>query len=41
MIDNARPGPTETRWGVGFRDYDECMDYIRANGRANVLRSFS
>jgi hypothetical protein len=19
-------------WGLGFRDYDECMDYIRANG---------
>jgi hypothetical protein len=41
MIDNARPGPTETRWGVRFRDCDECMDNIRANGRANVLRSFS
>ena len=32
MIDNAPPGPIETRWGLGFRGYDECMDYIRANG---------
>ena len=31
MIDNAPPGPIKTRWGVGFRDYDGCMDYIRAN----------
>ena len=31
-IDNAPPGPIETRWGLGFRGYDECMDYIRANG---------
>ena len=32
MIDNAPPGPIETRWGLGFRNYDGCMDYIRANG---------
>ncbi|HEV2546398.1 MAG TPA: CmcJ/NvfI family oxidoreductase [Stellaceae bacterium] len=32
MIDNAPPGPIDTRWGPGFRDYEECMDYIRANG---------
>ena len=31
MIDKAPPGPVETRWGVGFRTYDECLDYIRAN----------
>lgn len=31
-IDNAPPGPIETRWGLGFRDYDACMEYIRANG---------
>ena len=31
MIDNAPPGPIETKWGVGFRTYDECLDYIRAN----------
>jgi hypothetical protein len=30
-IDNAPPGPIETQWGVGFRGYDECVDYIRAN----------
>jgi hypothetical protein len=32
MVDNAPRGPIETRWGVGFRNYDECLDYIRANG---------
>ena len=31
MIENAPPGPIETRWGVGFRDYSECLEYIRAN----------
>jgi hypothetical protein len=31
MIDNASPGPIETKWGLGFRTYDECLDYIRAN----------
>src|SRR6202163_3428277 len=29
MIDKAPPGPIETKWGLGFRDYDECMAYIR------------
>lgn len=33
MIDNAPPGrPVETRWGPAFRDYDACMEYIRATG---------
>jgi hypothetical protein len=32
MIDKAPPGPIETRWGLGFRDFDGCMDYIRAKG---------
>src|SRR6201995_1886370 len=32
MIDKAPPGPIETRWGLGFRDFDSCMDYIRAKG---------
>ena len=31
MIENAPPGPIETKWGKGFRTYDECMDYIREN----------
>ncbi len=34
MIDNAPPGPIETRWGLGFRSYNECLDHIRANGVA-------
>ena len=31
MLDNAPPGPIETKWGVGFRRYSECLEYIRAN----------
>jgi hypothetical protein len=31
MIDNAPPGPIETKWGLGFRDYAECVAYIREN----------
>src|ERR1039458_10197386 len=31
MIDHAPPGPIKTRWGLGFRDYDTCMDYIRGS----------
>ncbi len=29
MIDNAPPGPIETKWGVGFRRYAECLEHIR------------
>ena len=29
MIDKAPPGPIKTRWGLAFRDYDECLKYIR------------
>ena len=31
-IENAPPGPIETEWGPGFRDYDECLEHIRATG---------
>jgi hypothetical protein len=31
MIDKAPPGPIETRWGVGFRSYSECLEHIRAS----------
>jgi hypothetical protein len=31
MLDNAPPGPIETKWGVGFRRYAECLKHIRAN----------
>ena len=30
MLDNAPPGPIQTKWGLGFRRYAECLDYIRA-----------
>ena len=30
MLDNADPGPIETKWGTGFRSYDECLKYIRS-----------
>src|SRR6266403_6038831 len=29
MIDKAPAGPIKTKWGLGFRDYDECLNYIR------------
>jgi hypothetical protein len=29
MIENAPPGPIETRWGLAFRSSDECLAYIR------------
>jgi hypothetical protein len=29
MLDNAPPGPIETQWGIGFRRYSECLEYIR------------
>ena len=31
MLDNAPPGPIQTKWGVGFRRYSECLQHIRAN----------
>ena len=31
MLENAPPGPIETRWGIGFRRYSECLEYIRAS----------
>src|SRR5215470_14945659 len=30
-IENAPPGPIETKWGGGFRSYAECLAYIRAH----------
>ena len=36
MINKAPPGaPIKTRWGVGFREYDGCMDYIRSSNNAS------
>jgi hypothetical protein len=29
MIEKAPPGPIQTKWGIAFRDYDECVNYIR------------
>jgi hypothetical protein len=28
MIDKAPPGRIKTQWGLGFRNYDECVKYI-------------
>src|SRR5919201_2878420 len=28
MIEKAPPGPIKTKWGLAFRDYDECVRYI-------------
>jgi len=30
MLDAAPPGPIETKWGPGFRTYEDCLDHIRA-----------
>ena len=30
-IEAAPPGPIETRWGLAFREYEECLDWMRAN----------
>ena len=32
MIDASTGGPIETKWGIGFRDFDDCVAYIRAQG---------
>jgi hypothetical protein len=31
MIEHAPPGPIQTKWGLGFRGYTECLEYIRTN----------
>jgi hypothetical protein len=31
MLDNAPPGPVQTKWGDGFRSYKECLEHIRAS----------
>ncbi len=31
-IQSAPPGPVETKWGLGFRRFTECVDYIRDQG---------
>ena len=30
-FDNAPPGPIKTNWGLGFRSYAECLEYIQGN----------
>lgn len=32
MIESAPPGPIQTKWGTGFRGYNECLEYIDAEG---------
>lgn len=32
MIERAPPGPIETKWGAGFRTYEECLGHIRDQG---------
>ena len=29
MIEKAPPGPIKTKWGIAFRSYNECAEYIR------------
>src|SRR6266478_9887507 len=28
LLDKAPPGPMRKKWGVGFRSYSECLEYI-------------
>jgi hypothetical protein len=30
-LESAPPGPIETKWGLGFRRFSECLEHIRAN----------
>ncbi|HVN91429.1 MAG TPA: CmcJ/NvfI family oxidoreductase [Candidatus Binataceae bacterium] len=30
QLDKAPPGPIQTKWGVGFRTLEECLEYIHA-----------
>lgn len=32
LAGHAPDGPVETRWGTGFRTYEECLAHIRATG---------
>ena len=32
LIEHAAPGPIETKWGLGFRRYAECLEHIEVNG---------
>ena len=32
MIERAARGPIDTKWGLGFRRYAECLEHIEANG---------
>src|ERR1700737_4027980 len=36
MIAKAPPGPIKTKWGLGFRDYDESLKYIR---QSNTIKA--
>lgn len=38
-LETAPPGPIETRWGVGFRRYSECLEYIREQMRNDGLQA--
>src|SRR5712692_2293850 len=39
MLAKAPPGPIKTKWGLGFRDYDECLKYIRQSNRSEEHKS--
>src|ERR1700760_3020318 len=31
MLDSPPAGPVTTKWGVGFRNYSECLNHIQAS----------
>ena len=32
LIENGPSGPVKTKWGIGYRSYDECVAYIKEKG---------
>src|SRR5690349_2316814 len=36
MIDKAPPGGIKTKWGLAFREWQECVDYIRNSNSIKV-----
>ena len=38
MIDKAPPGPIKTKWGLAFRDYDECVKALQSSNGPSCRR---
>ena len=38
MLDKELPGPIKTKWSLAFRDYDDCVEYIRQSNSLKAPR---